>query len=202
MSELAEVDKGDRLGLYLTVGFAAVGIVGAIVSTVAPLIEVAPGHDIPVLVPLTGQVAMLPVGPGGAPFEAAIETGTVVVADPAPATLFALWAQPIALGLAASACLVLVAMFCLRLARAQVFDRGTARLAIIAAGVVTVGWVANTVFTNMSTNGALAAVSAGTYDSALFAVNLGPAIAVFALAAIGTALQIGERMQRETAGLV
>jgi len=54
----------------------------------------------------------------------------------------------------------------------------------------------------MTSNGALSAVSNYTYDSVTFAVSLAPAIAVLALAAVGVAIQLGERLQRETEGLV
>lgn len=202
MSDLTTVDKSDRIGLYLSVAFAVIGIVGIVMATVQRLIEVAPGKDIPVLVPLTGETAQLPIGPDGAAFTVEVDTATVIVADPAPATLFALWAQPIVMGLSWSVGLVLAAIFCLRIARARIFGQGTARIVYAAASVLMFGWFAGSILTNMTTNGALSSISNYTYDSAIFTANLGPAFAVLLLAAVGVALQMGEKLQRETEGLV
>ena len=202
MADITEPDSSDRLGLYLTAGAAAIGIVIAVVSTVARLVEVAPGHDIPVQVALDAQATVLPLGPNGAPVDATIDSATVVVADPAPATLVALWAEPIVAGLMWIGLLVVAALFCLRLARAQVFSRSTARLLYIGGGILTVGYLLGTTLANMTSNGALSSISDGTYETVAVSVSLAPAIGVLVLAAVGTAVQVGERLQRETEGLV
>jgi hypothetical protein len=202
MSDITRVEKSDRVGLYLSVAFAAIGICIALTGTAFRLIEVAPGHDIPVLVPLAGEPAALPLGPNGAAVTAQVRTATVIVADPAPATLFALWAQPIVSGLGWSVGLVLAAKFCLRLARAQVFTRGTVRLTFAATVVLISAWFAGSILTHMTTNGALAAVSDYTYDSVNFKGDDAPLVGVLLLASVGVALRVGERLQRETEGLV
>jgi hypothetical protein len=56
--------------------------------------------------------------------------------------------------------------------------------------------------TNMTVNGALSAVSDYTYDGVVFSTDFVPLFGVLALAAIGAAFQIGERLQRDTEGLV
>lgn len=202
MSDLTQPDKNDRVGLYLTIGAAAIGIVAAIVTTVARLVEVAPGHNIPVLVALDGEKATLPLGPDGAPVAATLDSATVIVADPAPATLFALWGQPIVVGLTWITLLVIAALFCLRLARAQVFTKATSVLLYLAAGVLTVGWFFGSLFANMTSNGALSAISNYTYESVNFNVHVAPAIGVLALAAVGTAVQAGVRLRKDAEGLV
>lgn len=162
----------------------------------------APGHDIPVLVPFVDEIATLPIGPDGAPIEVAVDRAIVTVPDPAAATLFALWAEPIVVALAIIAGIVVGALFCLRLARGRAFERGTARLILIGTGILAVGWFAGTMLTNMTVNGALSAVSDYTYDGVVFSTDFVPFFGVLALAAIGAAFQIGERLQRETEGLV
>jgi hypothetical protein len=202
MSETTRPDASDRLGLYLTIGAATTGIIAALVTTVSRLMEVAPGHDIPVRVALDAESAALPLGPGGTPVDATVDSAVVVVADPALATLFALWAQPIVVGATWIALLVIAALFCLRLARAQVFTRPTARLLYAAAGILTAGWFVGGILTNMTSNGALSAISDYTYDSVTFGVNLGAVMGVFALAAVGVAIQAGERLEKDVEGLV
>src|SRR6188474_2468412 len=95
MPNNTEVDRSDRLGLYITAGAAAIGIVASIVVTVARLLEVAPGHDIPVSVALDAEAVVLPLGPSGAPVNTTVDAATVLVSDPSTATTFALWAEPI-----------------------------------------------------------------------------------------------------------
>lgn len=202
MSDTAAPDHNDRVALYLSVGIAAIGAIATLTTTIARLLEVAPGHDIPVSVPLEGLSVGLPLGPDGAQVNAHVDVATVNVADPAPATLFALWAQPIWLAIVVLAGLALAAMFFLRVARGRVFSRGASRLAIAGAVVVGAGWVGGTILTNMTTNGALAALSGGTYDSVTFTVSMAPFVAILLLGGLGGALQIGERLNRDTEGLV
>jgi len=194
--------RSERIALYLSAGIVIAAIAAGGAGTVLRLIEVAPGHDIPVPVTLSHEQAALPLGPDGAAVTVDVETATVVVADPAPTTLFALWAQPIAQLLVIAATMAIAAAFMVRLARGRAFERGTARLAYAGGAVIVGGWFLDTVLTAIATNGALAAVSDQTYESLLFEISLGPVLAVLIIAAVGVALQIGERLQRETEGLV
>jgi methyl coenzyme M reductase beta subunit len=188
--------------MYMSIGMVLVGAALAIAAAVRRLIEIAPGTDVAVTVPLSGESAQLPLGPDGAAVLATVDTATVVVPDPAPATLFALWAQPIWDAALICALLMLVALFFLRLARGLAFAPHAGRLPYAAAAVVTVGWLGSGILTNMTTNGALSAISDYTYDSAIFEVSLAPVLALMVLAAMGAALQAGERLQRDTDGLV
>lgn len=194
--------RSERVSLYLSAAIALAAIAAGGAATVTRLMEVAPGHDIPVLIPLAEETAQLPLGPDGAPVTVDVETAIVTVADPAPATLFALWAQPIAQFIVITAAMAIAAAFMVRLARGRAFERGTAGLVYAGAGVIAGGWFVESILTTMTTNGALSAISDYTYDAALFEYSLGPFIAVLVIAAVGVALQIGERLQRETEGLV
>ena len=202
MSEVTQPDKSDRLGLYITAGAAGIGIVASIVATVARLLEVAPGHNIPVRVALDAQAVALPLGPSGAAVDTTVDVATVLVNDPSAATTFALWAEPIVAGLMWIGLFVVAALFCLRLARAQVFTTSTARLLYTGAGILTAGWVFGSFLTSMTSNGALSAISDGSYEGGAFAVSAAPVIGVWVIAAVGLAVQVGERLQRDTRGLV
>lgn len=202
METTRSLDRADRIGMYISVVLVALVAGLSIYSAVERLREVAGSGPIPVLVPLAGETANLPLGPEGVSVPAEVESAIVHVSDPAPATLFALWAQPIWGVLAMTAGLVLAAMFFLRLARGKAFSHGAARLAFIGAGVVSVGWLGDTILTNMTTNGALSRLSDYSYDSIVFEVGFLPALGILLIAAIGGALQIGERLQRDTEGLV
>src|SRR5690554_413232 len=202
MDTTRSLDRSDRIGMYLSVVLVAIGAGLTIYSAVERLREVAGGGAIPVLVPLADETAELPLGPDGALVQTQVETVIVHVSDPAPATLFALWAEPIWTGLFIIAGLVIATMFFLRLARGHAFTSGAARLAFVGAGTLTVGWVGSAILTNMTTNGALSALSDYSYEAVIFEVGFAPVLAVLVLAAIGAALQIAERLQRDTEGLV
>lgn len=202
MNDTTRLDRSDRIGMYISVALVVVGAAIAIIAAVQRVREVAAGGGIPVVVPLSGETVSLPLGPEGANVEAVVETATVRVSDPAPATLFALYAQPIWTALFTVAAIGVAALFFLKLARSHAFAGGAARLAYVGSGIVTIGWYGSTILTNMTTNGTLSAISDYTYESTTFEAGLGPFLVVLVLAAIGAALQIGERLQRETEGLV
>ena len=202
MSENGTPDRSERTALYMSIAITGFAAAVTAVTAISRLTEVAPGHDIPVTVPIADESVGLPLGPNGAMVTTQVDTVTVTVNDPAPATLFALWAQPIWMALCIIAGLVLAAMFFARVARGQIFTRNASRIATAGATVVAVGWLGATVLTNMSTNGALAAISDKTYESVIFNVSMVPFLAVLLLGGLAGALQLGERLQRDTEGLV
>ncbi|MGC4175528.1 hypothetical protein [Demequina sp.] len=202
MSDTIVPTPSDRAALYLSIGVAAIGAVATIATTIARLVEVAPGKDVPVTVQLEEQTVGLPLGPNGALVDASVDTATIVVPHAEGATLFALWAQPIWLCLCVLAGLALAAMFFLRVARGQIFTKRASRLALYGALVVGAAWLGSGIFTAMAMNGALATVSDGTWDSGFIVVSFTPFLAILLLGGLGGALDIGERLQRDNEGLV
>lgn len=196
------LSRSDRIGMYATIVLGVIGAASVLFATVTRIIEVAPNRDVPVLVPFTGETAQLPIGPGGALVTVEVDQATVIVPEPAVATHFALVAQPIVIGLALLLSIALLCLFCWNLARGRAFHRSTTRIIFAAAGTVLGGWVLGSLFTTMSVNGALSAVSEYSYEGVLFSTDVVPPIVVLALSAIGAAFQIGERLRRDTEGLV
>jgi len=202
VSTTSTLSRDDRTSLYFSIGIAGFGAAVTAISAVTRLVQVAPGHDIPVTIRLEGESVGLPLGPNGAVVPAQIDTATVTVADPAPATLFALWAQPIWLAVCVIAGLVIAAVFFAKIARGQIFSGSASRLAGVAAMVVALGWGGTSLLTAMVTNGTLAAMSDHTYEAITFQASWVPFLAILLLGALATALKIGERLQRDTEGLV
>jgi hypothetical protein len=188
--------------MYLTVVLGAVGAVLTAVTAITRLAEVLPGHDIPVLVPFVDETAALPIGPSGAPVDVSVDQAIVTVADPAPATLFALIADPIVTAIWIIAAIALLCLLCINVARGRALHRSTVRIVLWGASLLVAGWVLTSLFRTMGVNGTLAAVSDGTYDGVLFQTDFAPVFGVLALGAIGAAFQIGNKLQRETDGLV
>jgi hypothetical protein len=153
-------------------------------------------------VPFIGESAELPIGPGGSPIEVAVDEATVIVPHPAAATQFAIVAEPIVYGIAIVTGITLLGLLCWNLTRGRAFTRGTVRITAWGGGVLLIGWVLGSLFTTMSVNGALSAVSDYQYEGITFGTDFGAMFGILAIGAIGAAFQIGERLQRETDGLV
>lgn len=198
----ATPSRFDRLQLYSTAALAAVGIGFTVWWVVVRLIEVLPGRNVPVLVPFLNETAPLPIGPDGSAVTVEVDRAIVTVPEPAAATLFALIAEPLVTGTTIIAAIVLLGMFCVRLARGHAFTRGTIRLVTSGWVVLLAGWALGWLFTTMSVNGALSAVSNYSYLGVLFEISWVPVFAIVAIGVVGVALQLGERMQRDTEGLV
>lgn len=201
-TESATLPRSDRIGMYLNIGLGAIAIGITIWQVIVRLIEVFPGRDIPVQVPLFDQTASLPIGPDGAPIDVAVDQATILVSDPAAATLFALYAHPIVFGAAIVATIALLSLFCWRLARGRAFERSTTRIVMATLGVVAVGWLTTSILKQMSINGALAAVSDRTYETSTMTFDILPVLGILGLGVVALALQIGERLKRDTEGLV
>lgn len=196
------LSRSDRIGMYFTIVLGLVGAAAVLWTTITRLIEVIPNRDVPVLVPFSGETAELPIGPDGALVTADVQQATVIVPEPALATHFALIAEPIVVGLALILSIGLLCAFCWNLARGRAFHRSTTRIIFAAAGTVLAGWAIGSLFTTMTVNGALSAVSEYSYEGVLFSTDLAPPIIALALGAIGSGFQIGERLRRDTEGLV
>lgn len=196
------LSRSDRIGMYMTVAICVIAAVVATWAVIQRIAEVAPGTDIPVLVPFVGETAPLPIGPGGEMVDVDVDQAVVTVSDPAPATLFALIAQPIVVGLTTLAAIALLCLFCINLARGRAFSTSTVRIVFTATGVLLVGWVLGSLFRTMGVNGTLAAVSDRSYEGVLFETDFVPLFGILALGAVGAAFQIGHRLQRDTEGLV
>lgn len=201
-TETTTLSRGDRLAMYFTMLVGAVGIGAVAWSAIARVIEVAPGRQIPVLVPFADEPAQLPLGPDGSLVEVNVTEAVVTVPQPAPATQFALVAEPIVHAAAAIAGIVLLGLLAWNLARGRAFSRSTVRVTWWGAGVLGAGWFFGSLLTNMTVNGALSAISDYSYDGIRFSASWLPFFAFLALGAIGGAFQIGEKLQRETEGLV
>lgn len=196
------LSRSDRTAMYATVGLAALGVLGVAWGSVHRLLEVLPGTDVPVLVPFVGERAEMPIGLDGAPVDVEVVQGVVTVPQPAAATQFALVAEPVVSGLAGVAAIALLALFAWNVAQGRAFSRANVRIVWGATIALMAGWILGGLFTTMGVNGALSAVSEYTYDGVLFATDWTAFWGILALGAIGAAFQIGERLQRETEGLV
>lgn len=98
------------------------------------------------------------------------------------------------------ACLIALAV---RIMRGRVFGRVNTRLVMSAAILGLVGAPASRLFDGMLADTAMMHVTGGSLDNALFTVEPFPyLLAAFATAVVGTVFVVGDRLQRDTEGLV
>ncbi len=202
MTDRPAVPKEDRAALYGSVTFAVVGIALTLASLVGRFVELASSSDPQVEIYAAGQDAALAVGPDGSAVEASVDTASIAVHAPEAKLLALMYLQAAWSPLFVCAALVIAAIVFLRVTRGQVFERRTVRLVTWAAGVVAVGWLGEIALTTMVTNFVLGDLSQGANLTFSTVIATGPLMWVLVLGAVAGALQLGERLQRDTEGLV
>lgn len=192
-----------RSDLWTVLVVGGVIVVSTLVSLVSRLIEIVPNRDVPVTVDLMGEQHDLPIGPAGEPVAGEISTATIHVSDlPVATYVSALGAAvvPAITTIAVIACLMLL---CRNLMAGRFFSRTNTRLVTSIAVLIAFGWLISFLFSTMASNGALALVAdRALLDSVQFRVDWVAVLAAMGVGALASAFHAGERMQRDTEGLV
>ncbi|SFR84406.1 hypothetical protein SAMN05428970_2988 [Agromyces sp. CF514] len=189
------------MGAFLVAG--TVIAVWAVVAAVLRIIEVLPNRDVQVPAEFVGTVAEAPIGPDGASLPVVLDRAAVT-ADSLPALSLA----SLVIEQAIAATTVVVVVACLvalswSVMRGRVFSRRNTRLVTIAGFTGLLGYAAVPFFGNMAANGAFAVVSERTFDNVVMSVDLAPYLLLAFVAALATVVfSIGDRLRRDTEGLV
>ncbi|MFJ4037254.1 hypothetical protein ACIPVB_04160 [Microbacterium sp. NPDC090007] len=198
------LSRGDTVGMFF---FLVLGVglaVWAVVQSVLTIVAALPNRDVRVAAPFLDTVAQAPIGPDGAPVDVELGSG-VVIAPELP--IASLWALVIAQVLFAAVVVTVVALLLVLVVgilRGRIFSRRNTGLVSAAGGVTLVGVAGVPFFQNMVANGALAWISERSYERGLVqTVDLPVLFGVAFLAALaGTVFSVGDRLQRDTEGLV
>ncbi len=194
---------GDRRSLQF---FALLGAgIAAVVTwrAVARIIEVLPNRDVEVTGYFEGTPATAPIGPGGEPIGVELQRATLTVPSlPAASVGSAVIAQVLlAVG-------VIVIVTCLiwltrELAAGRIFSVLTTRLVSVASVTAVVTYAGVPFLNNMAANGAFARLSDRTFDNVPVAADLtGLVVAGFGAALASSVFAIGNRIRRDTVGLI
>ncbi|MDN3445057.1 DUF2975 domain-containing protein [Microbacterium sp. APC 3901] len=198
------LSRGDSGAL---IGFCIAGVLIAAYITVLSIIriiELARGVDVPVLVEFISSKTPvdLPLT-NGASIPVGVDSATITAPE-----LPAIAAVPGIIGQIAQILTIIVVIGCLiLLARSvltgRVFSRRNTTLVATAGITGLLGFAAVRFFDNMLANATVATVADNAVDSAVISVEpFTFVLAAFVLALIGTVLSIGDRLQRDTDGLV
>ena len=191
----------DRVGLMI---FIAAGLAITVTTAVFAAIRItkvlSPGPT-PVAVEFAGLPAEVPAGRGTLTLDVA--SATIEVTDMPAASLFAGVAAPVLSTLVIAtiaACLIALAI---SLMRGHIFSRRNSKLVVTAGFTGLLGFAAVNLFQTMLANGALAWASHREIDNMVLSIQPGIfLLAAFVIALVSSVFVIGERMQRDTEGLV
>lgn len=201
--EQGELSKGDKASL---VAFCVAGAAIAAYITVFSIIRIiglASGSSIPVMLEFVDQPVDVPLGAGGADITLELDRAALSAAGLPPIAVV-----PGIIGQVLQILTIVGLIGCLLLlARSilggTVFSRRNTVLVMTAGITGLVGLAAVRFFDNMLANATVSAVTDNAFDTAVMSVEpFTFVVAAFILAVIGTAFSVGDRLQRETAGLV
>lgn len=198
------LSRGDTAGFLFFVVLGVGLAVWAVVHSVIRIVEVLPNRDVRVSAPFLDTVAQAPLGPGGAVVPVELGIGTIVAPELPIASLGALVIAEALFAAVVVAVVVLLLLLVADILRGRIFSRRNTSLVSAAGFVTLVGLAGVPFFQNMVANGALARMSDYTYDRGLVQVIDLPVLfgAAFVAALAGTVFTVGDRLQRDTEGLV
>ncbi|WP_156759132.1 DUF2975 domain-containing protein [Microbacterium karelineae] len=198
----AVLTRDDRWNAIGTVAIAVMFGCATIAVGVAEIVRFVAGDPWTMLAPFTGEAAQVPIGPNGELREVAVESAYITAPGIPAISAASLIAAVVVTMVATLAVLACVSVLCLNIARRRIFTGTNTRALTIAALTVGIGWALSMILQTLAINGAFASISDGDYDNVLAQVNFTPLLGVFVLGALATAFRVGERLQRDTEGLV
>ncbi|MCR2784741.1 MULTISPECIES: hypothetical protein [unclassified Microbacterium] len=197
------VSKGDRWALMALMIAGLALAVGSVIAAVVRIVEVLSGRAIEVFAEFAGTPALAPIGVDGADVPVGLDTAVLTVDNLPAASVGAIVIQQVLMVLTVVtvvACLLLLARGVLR---ERVFSRVNTRLVTVAGITALLGAAVYPFFGNMAANGAFAALSERTFDNVLMTVDLSTLLMLAFVAGLAsTVFAVGDRLQRETEGLV
>ncbi|MBC9225038.1 DUF2975 domain-containing protein [Aeromicrobium sp. 636] len=193
-----------RADVWFTAALALVGIVGTLVDAVVRLTQVLPNREVPVDVDLPASTQPIAIAGVGDAVPVEIDRVTVHVSDLPPASYGAVIASIVVPAVSIIVVLVCLTWLLRNIGTGEFFSRTNTRLVTSAALTAVVGWLLTTVATTGAANGALATLT--TDDTSGFEISMNISFlylfAAMVAGCIAATFHTGERMQRDSEGLV
>lgn len=195
------LSRGDSVSLALFVIAGVAIAVWTVWNVAVRIAELVGGGPLQVLVEFVDTRADAKVGGTTLPVE--LDRAVISVEG-----LDAIGVVAGVLGQIAFGVTIVVVVACLialsrNILRGRVFGKANTRLVAVGGIVGLVGAAASHFFDNMLANAAMAHTIDGPFDTAVITVEpFTFVLAAFALAVVGSVFVVGDRLQRETEGLV
>ena len=204
MAMKAPFGTATRSDVWLTLALAVMGILVTLVDAIVRLVDVLPNRDVPVEVQAATPRQTIDVPGVGDAVPAEIGQFTVRVSDLPFGTYVAVIGAAVAPAVAIVTVLVCLAWLLRNIGAGRFFSPLNTRLVTTAALATMVGWVVTTAMSTAAANGALASLSA--QDRPGFEVTMSVSFmwlfAAMVAGCVAAAFHTGERMQRDSEGLV
>lgn len=186
--------------------FVVVGVLIAAATlwaSIARIAEVLPNRDVEVLGVFADTTAQAPIGPDGAAVDVGLDQAILTVPSLPAASLWALVAAQVVLAAAVIAVVICLVWLIRNVAAGQLFSARNTRLVSWAGVAGFVAYAAVPFLENMAANGGFARLSEGSFDNVVLTARpLGLVMLAFVVAMAGTVFAVGDRMRRDTEGLV
>ena len=193
-----------RSDVWLTLALAAVGIVATLWEAVARLVGVVPNRDVPLEVQVMSSTQAIAIEGVADVVPVELDRFTVHVSDLPPGTYIAAIGAVVVPAVTVVTVLACLAWLLRNIGAGRFFSRLNTRLVTTAALATAVGWLLTTALKTAAANGALARLS--TDDRAGFEVTMSISFlylfAAMVAGCVAAAFHTGERVQRDSEGLV
>lgn len=197
------LSRGDMIAssVFFIAGaaFIVTSIVGAVSTAVGLLGDSAPR----VFAQFSETPAEAPIGPDGSSVTVQLDSAYLLPGQLPIASVVALILEQVVIVAAVTTVVTTLLLVMWSILRGRVFGRRNTSLVGTAAVAAVVGVVLAPFFGNMGANGAFAAISQGDFSNVILSANLAQLFGITFLGALGTTVfMVGDRMQRDTEGLV
>jgi len=191
------VSRADFIAMIVVAAIAAIGTVAHLVLR---LVEIVPNRDVPVRASVAEDAVIAINGSQDLPVR--VEDVTVTVSDMPPATYVSVILAEVLPALAALVVIAGVLILCRNLMTGRTFAAGNIRTIGIISLTIAVGWACEFFFSGLASNGAIAAASDRELTAATFDLDFTALFIAMGVGVLGAAFATGNRLQRETEGLI
>lgn len=194
--------RSDRSGIWAFIFVGAALVIATAVVSIQRIIEILKPDPTPVEIAFDGAAASIPYATGGE-LDIAVGSGVLHATDLPVFSVIAGVAAPIALVAVTAAIAVCTILVATAVLKGQIFSRRNSRLVAAALFTGIIGFPFVKLCETMLANGAIARATGGQLDNLVMSFSPLPYMFVaFMGALIATVFVVGERMQRDTEGLV
>lgn len=201
--ESDRISRGDQVGLWAFVVFGVLTALATVWSVGVRIAEVTANRDVQVAADFAGTTAQAPIGPDGSAVELVLERATLTVPSLPGASVAALVIQQMILAVGVVTVVICLSLLIRNISAGQVFSATSTRLVTVASIAAFATYAAFPFFGNMAANGAFARLSDRSFDNVVMSADIGGLVmGGFAAALASTVFAVGDRLRRETDGLV
>lgn len=189
------------MGVFMVAGIAIAA--WTLIAAALRIIEVLGGGQLRVYAEFAGTPAEAPIGPGGAARTIELGSGWLLTDALPGASVAALAIEQVVLAAVVTTVIGCLLALTGNILRGRMFSRTNTRLVTIAGLTGIAGMFLVPFFANMGANGAFAAISDREFDNVILSMDLFPFILIAFIAALAsTVFGVGDRLRRETEGLI